>query len=226
MDSLPKNDERRSGLRLPSGGGLHGKEQKDAERKLWRNHKRSPSDATRNALIEHHWGIIHLVAIRFHKKFNTGGKYEIDEIVSEACVVAIRCINSFDYRRGFQFSTYFYNAFFRNTIRELLFDGLNKGRKRRQKIVTIGESEKSIEDDTFREPETIEHETGRTVDELFSVLDEQQRSVLSQRFLEGKTLKEIGDAAGLSKERIRQVETQALKAIRKSLGLELPGGDR
>lgn len=226
MDSLPKIDKRGSGQRHPSGGEQKPstEERRDAERKLWREYKRNPCDLTRNALVLHHWGLIYSVSIKFYAKFGKIVPYTVDELVSDAAVVAIHCIELFDYRRGFQFSTYYTNSFFRNTIRGLLFQGVSKGRQQKRRPVRIGEFEKSIPDLGNRETETVENETGRTVDQLFSILDSQQREVMKRRFFDGNTLQEIGNDLGLSRERIRQVETKALKAIRESLGIDVEGG--
>lgn len=166
------------------------------------------------------------MALEFNRRYNKNNSLTVSEIVSEASVTAIRCIDLYDYRRGFQFSTYFYNSFLRNAIRILLRDGMCKGKSRKHKTILIGDADQDIRQGEADSGQSVEDVAGISINQLFSVLNSQQRSVLNQRFLEGKTLKEIGDAAGLSKERIRQVETQALKAIRKSLGLDLPGGDR
>ncbi len=58
------------------------------------------------------------------------------------------------------------------------------------------------------------------VRQSLSELDEKERRVLLLRFgltgEEPKTLKEIGEAMNLSRERIRQIEAQALKKLNRS----------
>ncbi len=58
------------------------------------------------------------------------------------------------------------------------------------------------------------------IEELLKELSEKERKVLELRYglngKEPKTLQEIGDLLGLSRERIRQVESEALKKLKKS----------
>jgi RNA polymerase sigma factor (sigma-70 family) len=68
-------------------------------------------------------------------------------------------------------------------------------------------------------------ETG-LLSEILSMLDERERQVLSLRYgLEGgtqRTLGEVGQHFGLTRERIRQIESRALRRIRVEFGLADP----
>lgn len=47
-------------------------------------------------------------------------------------------------------------------------------------------------------------------------LDERELRIIKERFYEGKTLQEIGDKMGMTRERVRQLESGALKKMRLS----------
>jgi RNA polymerase sigma-32 factor len=67
-----------------------------------------------------------------------------------------------------------------------------------------------------------EEDSNRRLEEAMSVLDERSRNILVQRWLsDGKsTLHELADEYGVSAERIRQLEKNAMKKIRQSMGEE------
>jgi RNA polymerase primary sigma factor len=58
------------------------------------------------------------------------------------------------------------------------------------------------------------------IQDMVGLLDEKEREVMRMRFgLDGeepKTLQEIGEAMGLSRERIRQIESRAKEKLRRS----------
>jgi len=62
-----------------------------------------------------------------------------------------------------------------------------------------------------------EHLTAQ-LEDCLSELNEKQRDVLSRRFGLGghdrETLEEVGEAIGLTRERVRQIQMSALKALR------------
>jgi len=78
-----------------------------------------------------------------------------------------------------------------------------------------------IEDTTYISPETStqnklqEHD----ITKLLNVLDKREQEILKRRFgidnQEPKTLEQIGNALGFSKERIRQIENLAIQKLRK-----------
>ena len=80
-----------------------------------------------------------------------------------------------------------------------------------------------IEDDRIKTPEDelVEHDALKHVRQMLETMNAREATVLRLRFglddLEPKTLKEIGEELGLTRERVRQIETEALKQLANSL---------
>ena len=85
---------------------------------------------------------------------------------------------------------------------------------------TLGEM---IMDERAKDPETdiLDNDNLCHVFEQMQEMDERETTVLKMRFgldeYEPKTLKEIGEALGLTRERVRQIETDALARLADSL---------
>ena len=80
-----------------------------------------------------------------------------------------------------------------------------------------------IEDERMKTPEDelVEHDVIKHVREMMEVMDTREATVLKMRFglddMEPRTLKEIGEELSLTRERVRQIETEALNKLADSL---------
>jgi len=80
-----------------------------------------------------------------------------------------------------------------------------------------------VTDDRTRSPadEMLENDVMQHIKTMMHDLDEREASVLKMRFglenTEPRTLKEIGEMLGLTRERVRQIETEALKRLGEGL---------
>ena len=63
--------------------------------------------------------------------------------------------------------------------------------------------------------ETIEINENILVKEIFSILKDKEKFIIQERYLYGKTLESIGLALKVTRERIRQIESKALRKIKK-----------
>jgi len=76
-----------------------------------------------------------------------------------------------------------------------------------------------IADDRIRDPEDemVEHDSLTHVFEMLETMDDREATILKMRFglddAEPKTLKEIGESLGLTRERVRQIENEALNRL-------------
>jgi RNA polymerase primary sigma factor len=138
------------------------------------------------------------------------------ELVSEGNLSLMLAVEKFDASRGFKFSTYASCAIMRNLARATGQEGI-----RRHRFVT-GHQELF---EAAADPGNDEHgrERGRhgrqeAVRQMLGRLSDRERGVIVGRFgLEGareKTLRQLGEEMGISKERVRQIESRARKKPR------------
>ncbi|MBN2447208.1 MAG: sigma-70 family RNA polymerase sigma factor [Phycisphaerae bacterium] len=138
------------------------------------------------------------------------------EIVSDGNISLMRAVDKFDYSRGFKFSTYASWAIIKNFARTM------PDRKRHQDRYQTGRDELlgTLAGPAIDEPEDDYLPVmRRRIDAMLETLDEREQSILRQRFgldRNGgpKTLEQIGQRFGVSKERIRQLEARAMAKLR------------
>jgi RNA polymerase primary sigma factor len=148
------------------------------------------------------------------------------ELVSDGCVALIRAIEKFDFSRGCKFGTYASWAIMNNLSRD------SPKNRRRDRFVTGHEAMLKAapdhrNDERQREAEQERHQ--EAIRRVLGRLDPRERTIIVSRFgLEGtreKTLSQLGKELGITKERVRQLETRARDKLRKlaaEQGLDLP----
>lgn len=149
-------------------------------------------------------------------KRHAGPANDLFELISDGNVSLMRAVEKFDYTRGFKFSTYASWAIMKNFARSVpeqhqIRERYQTGRD--ELLSTTAAHE-------LGDAEADEAVTRRAVlDRMLASLDEREQTILRQRFgLDGVgeplTLEQIGQRFGVSKERIRQLETRAIGKLR------------
>ncbi len=143
-------------------------------------------------------------------------EFRVDELLSEAHLTLLRCVEIFDTERGYRFSTYATNA-----IRHNLNRYISRQHKLRQStreyVATDGIPAPEGDNPRNREREYSDRITRIT--KWIRQLDSREQTIVKSRFgltqaPEKVTLQSLADQLGLSRERIRQLEIRALEKLR------------
>jgi RNA polymerase sigma factor (sigma-70 family) len=149
------------------------------------------------------------------------------EVVSDGNMSLIRAVEKFDYSRGNKFSTYASWAIMKNYARTIPEENY-----RRDRFVTGHEEMFEAAADTRADEHEYESALKRmqeAIRGMLGMLDERERRIIISRFGLGgvheQTLEQLGRELGITKERVRQIESRAQDKLRRFAGdqrLELP----
>lgn len=150
-----------------------------------------------------------------------GPNVDTGEMVSEAWRGAIRADELFDEDRGCTFATYGYPHMLskcRLTLRQ-------HNRRRARECVRLdapwdADTNETVRDsvmyETRDDDELIDRQAARLrLEEMLSGLTPRERTVIVERFVEGKTFGEVGQEIGLTRQRACQIHERALEKLRK-----------
>jgi RNA polymerase primary sigma factor len=156
-----------------------------------------------------------LAAVVARQYANT--EFRLDELLSEAHVTLLRCVEIFDADRGYRFSTYATNSI-RHNLNRYVSRQHKLRRSTREYVATDGlTSDTPLENPQRREREYSTRMSG--VSQWIGELDPREQTILKSRYgLSNEpsraTLQSLADQLGLSRERIRQLEIRAIAKLR------------
>jgi RNA polymerase primary sigma factor len=138
------------------------------------------------------------------------------EVVSDGNMSLIRAVERFDANRGFKFSTYATWAIIKNFAREL-----GDEMRRRARFVSGHEDVLAVAQDNRLSDHVDQSDHRRmreVVEKMLHRLDDRERRILIGRYgiggIDVRTLEQIGRELGVSKERVRQLESRAHEKLR------------
>ena len=170
--------------------------------------------AIRDFLVDRNMGLVYAM----QQRIAVGPiHFDRDDLLSEGMFGLVRAVERFNPWRGFKFSTYACHAIGRAMIRQRQHESLYHERFTVQHDVAL---DRATEREDFATALYLER-LKRALHENTSDLSAWESQILSQRFPPNtrrrRTLKEIGRSYGVSKERVRQIEREALSKIRETL---------
>lgn len=168
--------------------------------------------ATKNQIVRANLRLVVSIAKR-----HVGPQENFFELVSDGNISLIRAAEKFDYGRGFKFSTYASWAIMKNFARSIPNEMKQRDRFRTSNDELFAATQENRAD---RLSEELAHENRiSVVRKILSRLDDREQKIIINRFgldytQEPCTLKQVGESMGVTKERVRQIESRALDKLR------------
>ncbi len=157
-------------------------------------------------------------------KRHIGNVSNFFELISDGNISLMRAVEKFDYARGFKFSTYASWAIIKNFARTIPEENyrLDRFMTGKEEILAASEDLHPSEEEGAQE---LDASVKQSIEEVLHKLSEREREVVERRFgLAGtpgpQTLEQVGRHFGVTKERVRQIESKALDKLRHMIDRE------
>ncbi|MCD4823702.1 MAG: sigma-70 family RNA polymerase sigma factor [Phycisphaerae bacterium] len=149
-------------------------------------------------------------------KKHISGPLSLFELISDGNISLMRAVEKFDFARGFRFSTYASWAIMRNFARSVPKERyqLDRFSTGHEEVLDIAAGLRSYNPMSDNPAELRE-----SIDVLLSRLSQREQIILTNHYgldeyRDAKTFEQLGKMLGISKERVRQIEIQALEKLR------------
>jgi len=152
-------------------------------------------------------------------KQRLGGTGDFFDLVSDGNMSLIRAVEKFDYTRGYKFSTYATWAIVKNFARSIPNE-LRHQERFRTSAEEVFQTTPDQRSNPY-EQQSLRDLRQSQIARIFDRLDEREQQVIRARYGLGpdqqpRTLREVGQLLGVTKERVRQLETRAIHKLRQA----------
>lgn len=168
-------------------------------------------EEARAEVVEKISKLVHKFAQRYRKKVIY---ITYDELYQEGMCGVMVAIEKFDPKHKVRFSSYA-SWWIRQAMQRAMMMKNQPIIRRKCMDHTYTKFEAFFEDDVSKDVGDEPTDLGALLEQALSCLNKRDSKILKLRFYEHKTLQEIAEVIGITRERIRQIEFRALKRLYK-----------